>query len=98
MKKLFVFGLALALTVSAFAGAKKESALNSLERIKAAGELVIGIEGTYPPYTYHDAASNRLIGYDVEVAEAIAAKLGVKPRFVESRWDSLIIGLDSGLW
>jgi cystine transport system substrate-binding protein len=98
MKKLFMFGLALVLGVSAFAGAKKESALNSLERIKAAGELAIGIEGTYPPYTYHDAATNKLIGYDVEVAEAIAAKLGVKPRFVESRWDSLIIGLDSGLW
>ncbi|MDR2785016.1 MAG: amino acid ABC transporter substrate-binding protein [Treponema sp.] len=98
MKKLIVFGLAFALAVSAFAGPKKESAANSLERIKAAGELVIGIEGTYPPYTYHDGATNKLIGYDVEVAEAIAAKLGVKPRFVESRWDSLIIGLDSGLW
>ncbi|MDR3191551.1 MAG: amino acid ABC transporter substrate-binding protein [Treponema sp.] len=98
MKKLFVFGLVLALAVSAFAGAKKENAANSLERIRAAGELVIGIEGTYPPYTYHDAATNKLIGYDVEVAEVIAAKLGVKPKFVESKWDSLIIGLDSGLW
>jgi cystine transport system substrate-binding protein len=98
MKRFFVFGLALVLAVSAFAGAKKETAVNSLERIKAAGELVIGIEGTYPPYTFHDAATNKLIGYDVEVAEAIAAKLGVKPKFVESKWDSLIIGLDSGLW
>jgi cystine transport system substrate-binding protein len=97
MKKLVVFGLAFALAVSAFAGPKKESG-SALQRVKAAGELVIGIEGTYPPYTYHDAAGNRLIGYDVEVAEAVAAKLGVKPRFVESRWDSLIIGLDSGLW
>jgi cystine transport system substrate-binding protein len=34
----------------------------------------------------------------VEVAEAIAAKLGVKPKFVESKWDSLVIGLDTGLW
>jgi cystine transport system substrate-binding protein len=98
MKKLIVFGLAFAMAVSVFAGPKKESATNSLERIRAAGELVIGIEGTYPPYTYHDAATNKLVGYDVEVAEAIAAKLGVKARFVESRWDSLIIGLDSGLW
>jgi cystine transport system substrate-binding protein len=32
------------------------------------------------------------------VAEAVAAKLGVKARFVESKWDSLIIGLDSALW
>jgi cystine transport system substrate-binding protein len=97
MKKLIVFGLALGLAVSVFAGGKKESAANSLERIKAAGELVVGIEGTYPPYTYHDAA-NKLVGYDVEVAEAVAAKLGVKARFVESKWDSLIIGLDSSLW
>ncbi|MDR2343393.1 MAG: amino acid ABC transporter substrate-binding protein [Spirochaetaceae bacterium] len=98
MKKLFVLGLLFVAAVSAFATAKKEKSVNSLERIKAAGELVIGIEGTYPPYTYHDAASNKLIGYDVEVAEAIAAKLGVRAKFVESRWDSLIIGLDSGLW
>ncbi|MDR2097982.1 MAG: amino acid ABC transporter substrate-binding protein [Spirochaetaceae bacterium] len=98
MKKLFVSGLILALAVSAFANGKKENAANSLERIKAAGELVIGIEGTYPPYTYHDAGTNKLIGYDVEVAEAVAAKLGVKPRFVESKWDSLVIGLDSGHW
>jgi cystine transport system substrate-binding protein len=96
MKKVMVLGLGLILAVSAFGGGKK-AAGNSLDRIKAAGELVIGIEGTYPPYTYHDAA-NKLVGYDVEVAEAIAAKLGVKPRFVESKWDSLVIGLDTGLW
>jgi cystine transport system substrate-binding protein len=98
MKKVFIIGLGLALAVSAFAGAKKENAANSLERIRAAGELVIGIEGTFPPYTYHDAAANKLVGYDVEIAEAVAAKIGVKPRFVEAKWDSLIIGLDSGLW
>ena len=98
MKRLIVFGLIFVAAVSAFAKAQKEGAANSLERIKAAGELVIGVEGTYPPYTYHDGATNKLIGYDVEVAESIAAKLGVKPRFVESRWDSLVIGLDSALW
>jgi cystine transport system substrate-binding protein len=98
MKKLFVLGLILTAAFSVSAAAKKEKSANSLERIKSAGEIIIGIEGTYPPYTYHDAATNKLIGYDVEVAEAVAAKLGVKPRFVESRWDSLIIGLDTGLW
>jgi cystine transport system substrate-binding protein len=96
MKRIFVIGLVLGLTLSVFAGAKKEAG-NSLDRIKTAGELVVGIEGTYPPYTYHDT-DNKLIGYDVEVAEAVAAKLGVKVRFVESKWDSLVIGLDSSLW
>lgn len=98
MKKMMILGLALVLTVSAFGGAQKEAAAgNSLERIRAKGELVIGVEGTYPPYTYHDA-SGKLVGYDVEAAEAVAAKLGVRPRFVESNWDSLIIGIDTGLW
>ncbi|MDR0383042.1 MAG: transporter substrate-binding domain-containing protein, partial [Spirochaetaceae bacterium] len=45
-----------------------------------------------------EEGTNKLVGYDVEVAEAIAAKLGVKPRFVEAKWDSLVIGLDTGLW
>jgi cystine transport system substrate-binding protein len=101
MKKLIIVSAVLFVTVFAFAGGKTDAAntpANSLERVKASGELVIGIEGTYPPYTYHDAATNRLVGYDVEVGEAVAAKLGVKPRFVESHWDSLIIGLDSKLW
>lgn len=65
-----------------------------LAQIKEKGKLLIGTEGTYAPYTYHDE-SGKLVGYDVEVAEAIAAKLGVKAEFVESNWDSLIAGLDS---
>jgi cystine transport system substrate-binding protein len=97
MKKLIVILLAFAMTVSAFAGGKSEQTGSSLDRIKAAGVLTIGTEGTYPPYSYHNEA-NELVGYDVEVAKAIAGKLGVKPKYVESHWDSLIIGLDSGRW
>ena len=65
-----------------------------LAQIKERGKLLIGTEGTYAPYTFHDE-SGKLVGYDVEVAEAIAAKLGVKAEFVESNWDSLIAGLDA---
>jgi ABC-type amino acid transport/signal transduction systems, periplasmic component/domain len=65
-----------------------------LAQIKEKGKLLIGTEGTYAPYSYHDE-TGKLVGYDVEVAEAIAAKLGVKAEFVESNWDSLIAGLDA---
>jgi cystine transport system substrate-binding protein len=104
MKKLIGLLLALAITASVFAGGASESGSggtaapeNALERIKAAGVIKIGTEGTYAPYTYHDE-SGELVGYDVEVAKAVAAKLGVKPEFIESKWDSLIVGLDSGKW
>jgi cystine transport system substrate-binding protein len=97
MKKVIIAMVALTMTISAFAAAKKEQPQTSLDRIKAAGALAIGIEGTYPPYTYHDE-TNALTGFDVEIAKAIAEKLGVQAKFVESRWDSLIIGLDTKLW
>lgn len=66
----------------------------NLDAIKGAGVLKIGTEGTYAPFTYHDEAG-KLVGFDVEIGEAVAAKLGVKPEFLEGKWDGLIAGLDA---
>ena len=66
----------------------------NLDKIKSAGAIRIGTEGTYAPFTFHDA-SGKLVGFDVEIGEAIAEKLGVKPEFVEGKWDGLIAGLDA---
>ena len=57
--------------------------------------ITVGIEGTYPPYCYHDE-SGALVGFEVETAQAIAEKLGVKAEFVEADWDSLIAGMQAG--
>jgi len=65
-----------------------------LEQIKAAGVFKVGTEGTYAPFTYHDA-SGALVGFDVEIGQAIAKRLGVKAQFVEGKWDGLIAGLDA---
>jgi len=66
----------------------------NLDAIKAAGVLKIGTEGTYPPFTYHDG-SGKLVGFDVEIGEEVARRLGVQPEFVEGKWDGLIAGLDA---
>ncbi|RAS39290.1 amino acid ABC transporter substrate-binding protein [Paraburkholderia bryophila] len=68
-------------------------AADELAQIKAAGVLKIGTEGTYAPFTYHDE-SGKLTGFDVEIGTQIAQRLGVKPQFVEGKWDGLIAGLD----
>jgi L-cystine transport system substrate-binding protein len=70
------------------------SAADDLAQIKSAGVFRVGTEGTYAPFTYHDA-SGKLTGFDVEIASAIAQRLGVKPQFVEGKWDGLIAGLDA---
>ncbi|KQW29056.1 amino acid ABC transporter substrate-binding protein [Rhizobium sp. Root274] len=66
----------------------------NLDQIKAAGVIKIGTEGTYAPFTFHNA-ENKLVGFDVEIGQAVADKLGVKAEFVEGKWDGLIAGLDA---
>lgn len=66
-----------------------------LAQIRERGEIVVAMEGTWAPWTYHDEADH-LVGYDVEVAERIAERLGVEAVFVEGEWDGLLAGLDSG--
>ena len=64
-------------------------------QIQEKGEIVIAMEGTWAPWTYHDE-NDELVGYDVEVGKAIAEKLGVTATFVEGEWDGLLAGLDAG--
>jgi L-cystine transport system substrate-binding protein len=68
-------------------------AADELAQIKSSGVFRVGTEGTYAPFTYHDE-SGKLTGFDVDIATAIAQRLGVKPQFVEGKWDGLIAGLD----
>src|SRR5690606_13919433 len=59
-------------------------AQDDLTRIRDAGVIRIATEGTYAPFTFHDASG--LTGFDVEIGRAIAQRLGVEARFVEGKW------------
>ena len=72
-----------------------EAAKDLLVQIQEKGEIIIAMEGTWAPWTYHDE-NDQLVGYDVEVGKAIAEKLGVTANFVEGEWDGLLAGLDAG--
>lgn len=65
-----------------------------LADIQEKGELVIGTEGVYPPFTFHDD-SGQLTGFDVDIATEVAKRLGVKPVFLETQWDAMFAGLDA---
>lgn len=74
---------------------KEDNGDDLLSAILAKGELVVAMEGTWSPWTYHDE-SGALVGYDMEVAQGIADHLGVKVTFVEGEWDGLLAGLEDG--
>jgi L-cystine transport system substrate-binding protein len=65
-----------------------------LAKIKDEGKLLIGTEGTYAPFTFHDE-SGKLTGFDVEVATEVAKRIGVEPVFMETQWDAMFAGLDA---
>ena len=71
------------------ASTAETSGENELEKVKAAGKLVIGVEGTYPPFTYHDD-NGELTGLDVELGKALAEKLGVEVEFQEAACSSVL--------
>lgn len=90
MKKLFAAILALMLLTLSAAVAE-----DALEAVRANGKLVIGTEGNWSPWTYHDENDN-LTGFDVEVGRLIAEGLGVEAVFEEAPWDSLLAGVNAG--
>jgi cystine transport system substrate-binding protein len=66
-----------------------------LAKIQEEGKLVVGTEGTYPPFTFHDD-SGKLTGFDVEIAQEVGKRLGVEVEFLETQWDAIFAGLDAG--
>lgn len=56
--------------------------------------LRVGTEGTYSPFSFHDA-DGELTGYDVEVITAVADELGLEVEFSETTWDSIFAGLEA---
>jgi polar amino acid transport system substrate-binding protein len=49
----------------------------------------------YPPFEFKDPASGKLIGFDVDIVEAIAARMGVKVNWIDSSFDQLISSVET---
>lgn len=73
-------------------------AADTLDAIRARGELLWGADAEGgAPYVYPDPDKPELLrGFEVELADALAAKLGVKARMVQNQWDQLIPALERG--
>ncbi len=69
-KKVFVAGL-IGASLSAVAHAQ-----DLLDSVKQRGTLRIGLEGTFPPFN-SKTPQGELVDFDVDIAKAVAAKLGV---------------------
>jgi polar amino acid transport system substrate-binding protein len=93
MKKAVVMVLAvLAVRGVLFAGGNKQSGGLTIKP----GVLMVGMEIGYPPMEYYDTDSKTPIGFDVSMARAVAAKMGLKVEFVDTAWDGIFAGVETG--
>ena len=88
---LAVFMLASVMTMAASAKGSDDL----LKTIQERGTIIVGLEGDWAPWSYVDE-NDELTGYDVEIAKAIADKLGVEIQIVPGEWDGLFAGMDAG--
>lgn len=105
MKKIFAMLLALVMTTGILAGCsgagKPEttppatgntgSALTDLDLISD-GVLTVGVEAAYPPFEYYAEDGTTIIGFDADVAAAVAEELGLELQFVDTAWDTIFQG------
>ena len=70
--------LALLIAATAFVSAAHA---DQLDDIKKKGEIVFGVLGTDEPNSFVDPKTREIVGYEVDIAKAIAQKIGVKPVF-----------------
>ena len=66
------------------------------DTIKSDGKLVIGTDSSYPPNEFLDTDGKTVIGWDVDLFNAIAAKLGLKTEWQSAVFDAIIPGIESG--
>ncbi len=100
-RKYLVLAVALIIMVSIFTEgcqqAEEQTGDTSLARIKDAGEITFSMSGGYPPFNFYNN-ENELVGFDIDVCEEIAIRLGVEFKPVPNEWSGIIEGLRSGVY
>lgn len=91
MKKLFAAALVLMLMVAGFAHAED----NSVQAIVDKGAFILGLDDSFPPMGFRDE-NNEIVGFDIDIATAVAEKLGVAFEAQPIAWDSKELELSSG--
>lgn len=81
---------------SVTASADADLAAKVPDAIKADGVIKVGTDSTYAPAEFLDNDGSTVIGFDVELFNAVAQKLGLKAEYESAPFDAILPGVDSG--
>ncbi len=89
MKKLFIIIATCLLIVGCKNTESEVAGQNEIEEIVGRGYLKVGTTGDYRPLSFRDTATGGYWGFGIDVAQRIAAKIGVEIQFVQTSWPTL---------
>lgn len=92
MKKCFVVFLAMMLLVTGAALAEGDG---SVQAIVEKGTFILGLDDSFPPMGFRDE-DNNIVGFDIDVAQEVAKRLGVELVVQPIDWDSKELELSTG--
>lgn len=99
LKKLLGLTLAAMMTISLVGcSSRNDEVSDKLQQIKDAGVLVVGTCADYAPYEFHKKVNgeDKIVGFDITMAEEIAKDLGVEVEYKDMDFDGLLGALDAG--
>jgi ABC-type amino acid transport substrate-binding protein len=91
MSMTYCLQFLLTAATAILAAAPPVNAQNTLEAIKQKGVLVAGSSAEYPPFEY--VADGKLVGYDVDMAEEITRRMGVKVAWEKIDFKGIVAAL-----
>jgi polar amino acid transport system substrate-binding protein len=68
----------------------------TIEDIRKSGTLIVASEGKFAPFNFVDAG--KLTGFEIDVADAVAARMGLKVEWKTMGFDGLLVGLQQDRW
>lgn len=98
MKKTLLLIVTIVLAISIMAvGCQKQATQDGTfnDELQAAGKIIVGTSPDYPPFESLDEAGN-LIGFDIEVMEAVADKMGIELEWSQMDFSLIISAMNSG--
>jgi ABC-type amino acid transport substrate-binding protein len=94
---MLVVGFAVGLVASPLLMPQSSSATDTVwENIQKTGVIRVGTDPTWPPYQLRDETTGEIVGFEIDLADACAAKLGLTIEWQDVGFDSIIVSVQKG--
>lgn len=94
---MLVVGFAVGIVASPMISAQSSTQTDKVwDNIQKTGVIKVGTDPTWPPYQLRDNQTNQIIGFEVDLADAVAAKLGLRIEWNDVTFDNIILSVQGG--